>query len=39
MLPALEQLLQATGFTTSAIPEGQDNSGCIRVTDWHEPAV
>jgi hypothetical protein len=39
MLPALEQLLQATGFTASAIPEGQDNSGYLRVTDWHGPAA
>lgn len=39
MLPALEQLLQATGFTATTIPEGQDNSGDIRVTDWQEPAA
>lgn len=39
MLPALEQLLQVTGFTASTIPEGQDNSGYIRVTDWHGPAA
>jgi hypothetical protein len=39
MLPALEQILQATGFTASRIPEGQDNSGYIRVTDWHAPAA
>jgi hypothetical protein len=35
MIPALEQLLQATGFTAGIIPEGQDDSGYIRVTDWH----
>ena len=39
MLPALEQILQATGFTASTIPKGQDNSGYIRVTDWHPPAA
>ena len=39
MLPALEQILQMTGFTASSIPEGQDNSGYIRVTDWHQPAA
>jgi hypothetical protein len=39
MLPALEQLLHATGFTASTIPEGQDNSGDIRVTDWQGPAA
>jgi hypothetical protein len=39
MLPALEQILQATGFTASSIPEGQDNSGYIRVSDWHGPAA
>jgi hypothetical protein len=39
MLPALQQLLQATGFTASTIPEGQDNSGDIRVTDWHGPVA
>jgi hypothetical protein len=39
MLPALEQILRATGFTASRIPEGQDNSGYIRVTDWQRPAA
>ena len=39
MLPALEQILQATGFTASSIPEGQDNSRYIRVTDWQRPAA
>ena len=39
MLPALKQLLQATGFTATSIPEGQDNSGDIRVTDWQGPAA
>jgi hypothetical protein len=39
MRPALEQILQATGFTASSIPEGQDNSGYIRVTGWHGPAA
>jgi hypothetical protein len=39
MIPALEQILQATGFTASIIPEGQDDSGYIRVTDWHGPAA
>jgi hypothetical protein len=33
MLPALEQILQGTGFTAASIPDGQDNSGYIRVTD------
>jgi hypothetical protein len=37
MHPALEQILKATGFTTSVIPEEEDNGGCIRVTRWQEP--
>jgi hypothetical protein len=32
MLPALEQILQATGFTARIIPEEEDNGGDIRVT-------
>jgi hypothetical protein len=37
MLPALAQILQATGFTARIIPEGQDNAGDIRVTGWQGP--
>ena len=37
MLRALEQILQATGFTARIIPEGEDNSGDIRVTGWQGP--
>ena len=38
MLPALEQILQATGFTARIIPEEEDNGGDIRVTGWQGPA-
>jgi hypothetical protein len=34
LLPALEQILQAAGFTARIIPEGEDNGGDIRVTGW-----
>jgi hypothetical protein len=34
MHPALEQILQASGFTARIIPEGGDNGGAIRVTGW-----
>jgi hypothetical protein len=34
MHPALEQILQATGFTARIIPEEEDNGGDIRVTGW-----
>jgi hypothetical protein len=37
VLPALEQVLQSTGFTAHIIPEGEDNSGNIRVTGWQGP--
>jgi len=37
MLPALEQILQATGFTAGIIPDGEDNGGDIRVTGWRGP--
>lgn len=37
VLPALEQILQATGFTARIIPEGEDNCGDIRVTGWQGP--
>lgn len=37
MHPALEQILQATGFTARIIPEGEDNGGYIRVTGWQGP--
>lgn len=37
MHPALEQILQATGFTARIIPEGEDNGGAIRVTGWEDP--
>jgi hypothetical protein len=37
MHPALERILVASGFTASIIPEEEDNGGCIRVTDWHDP--
>lgn len=34
MRPALEQILQATGFTARIIPDEEDNGGAIRVTGW-----
>jgi len=37
ILPALEQILQATGFTARIIPEEEDNGGDIRVTGWQGP--
>lgn len=37
MLPALEQILQATGFTARIIPEEEGNGGDIRVTGWQGP--
>jgi hypothetical protein len=37
MIPALEQILVATGFAACIIPEGEDNAGDIRVTGWQEP--
>ncbi len=36
--PALEQILQAAGFTARIIPAEEDSAGCIRVTGWHGPA-
>jgi hypothetical protein len=39
MLPALEQILQATGFTAHFIPEEEDNGGDIRVTGRQRPAA
>ena len=38
MRPALEQILQATGFTARIIPEEEDNGGDIRVTGWRGPS-
>jgi hypothetical protein len=32
MNPALEQILQATGFTARIVPDGEDNAGSVRVT-------
>lgn len=37
MNPALEQILQATGFTARIIPAEEDNGGYIRVTGWQGP--
>jgi hypothetical protein len=37
MIPSLEQILVASGFAASIIPEGEDNAGYIRVTGWQEP--
>lgn len=37
MLPALERILQATGFTARIIPEEEDNGEGIRVTGWQGP--
>jgi len=37
MLTALEQILQAIGFTARIIPEQEDNGGDIRVTGWQGP--
>lgn len=37
ILPALEQILQASGFTARIIPEAEDNGGDIRVTGWQGP--
>ena len=39
MLPALEQILQATGFTARIIPEREDKGGDIRVTGWQGQAA
>ena len=38
MRPALEQILQASGFTARVIPEEVDNGGDIRVTGWRGPS-
>jgi hypothetical protein len=38
MNPALEQILQATGFTARIVPEGEDNAGSVRVTGGPGPA-
>jgi len=38
MRPALEQILQASGFTARVIPEEEDNGGDIRVTGWRGPS-
>jgi len=38
MRPALEQILQASGFTARIIPEEEDNGGDIRVTGWRGPS-
>jgi hypothetical protein len=35
--PALEQILQATGFTARIIPDEEDNGGAVRVTGWQGP--
>jgi hypothetical protein len=37
MHPALEQILQAAGFTARIIPEEEDFGGNIRVTGWEGP--
>ena len=37
VLPALEQILQATGFAARIIPDEEDNGGAIRVTGWQGP--
>lgn len=37
IVPALEQILVATGFAAHIIPEGQDNAGYIQVTGCQEP--
>jgi hypothetical protein len=37
MGPALEQILQATGFTVRIIPDPEDDAGNILVTGMHEP--
>jgi hypothetical protein len=37
LTPALEQILQATGFTARIIPEEEGNGGDIRVTGWQGP--
>lgn len=39
VLPALEQILQATGFTARIIPEEEDNGGSIRVIGWQGRAA
>lgn len=39
MHPAIDQILQATGFGTRLIPDGEDNAGCIMITSWRESAV
>jgi hypothetical protein len=39
MLSALEQILQATGFTARMIPEEEDNGGDIRVTGTQRPTA
>lgn len=38
MHPALEQILQASGFTARIVPQEEDNGGAIRVTGWQGPA-
>jgi hypothetical protein len=39
MLPALQQILQVTGFAASIIPVGEDNAGDIQVTGWQGPSA
>jgi hypothetical protein len=34
VIPAIEQILKAMGFTTRIIPDEEDNGGDIRVTGW-----
>lgn len=37
VLPALEQILQATGFAARIIPDERTTAGAIRVIGWQGP--